>query len=611
MSNVNDYSSSSGVESHASNSSNLSSDHKSTMHLYLYRNEQQDNCGYDVPSFQSALQLLNHNDPNFKFVKILFNGDDHQENTALKSVDEVKSIGRAIAKSTTIENLKIEQICHQSIEFKDCNNILLLLEEMKGNRSLQHVELEALDLNKDEFHYSGLDENGGLATLDVGEKILNALKLFLENNPNLESFVMKYCQVHHDAVRRLMAALISRDSPLGSFAMDSCGIDDEGVKEMSSSLKDDPKMTTKKLSLNSNNEISDIGCYFLSKLIGNDECKLEEISLIGIESIGLTGIRSIVFAAADREVPLKKIDFPAVCSAETPDELQEFVEIFSVYPGFVPKCIEINFEHFEVSRDVLQALGNMLARRSSPIESLCFSLASIEHDGVLTFLRVFLENPIAIPKSISISNNLYTGENLGDLHLVLGRLLRSRLCSLEELTLSDNGQISDDEMIDIATSLDGNTTLKSLDIFDRISSARVVNSLSALLCDATTIMSTYNSNHTLEYLGIHVRDPKVSSYLELNGNVQDKGIVATAKIIEVHFARNFQLGNFDSMKSPLLAQIVSFVNRGFHVWNEAFNLESDGESEGGEEKEIANNNLTVNFLMVRNIPAFFDYTKPR
>lgn len=168
--------------------------------------------------------------------------------------------------------------------------------------------------------------------------------------------------------------------------------------------------------------------------------------------------------------------------------------------------------------------------------------------------------------------------------------------------------------------------------------------------------------------------------------------MAAAKIVDVHFVRNFHLDNFDMMKSGLLAQLVSFVNRGFRAWEEAFDeesneeeneeeaheyegneervewvkwededrigrqMESDEEERNEEEKDKvegveeeideseeeedeaekdeseedeevlneqdlngvrgdeekgANNCLTVHFLMVRNIPAFFDYVKPR
>ncbi len=131
---------------------------------------------------------------------------------------------------------------------------------------------------------------------------------------------------------------------------------------------------------------------------------------------------------------MNKIDIPTF-KAETSDQLHEFVDIFSAYPDFVPNYIKIDFRHFEVSRDVFHALGNMLAQRSSPIKSIYFDLSFIEHDGVLILLRAFLENPIATPKSIYITGDLVQGVSLGNLHLVLGPLLQSRLCSLEQLSL--------------------------------------------------------------------------------------------------------------------------------------------------------------------------------
>jgi len=506
MSDVDDPSSSSGEESHASDSSSYSNDRKVTMHLYLYQNEQQQPSRYhkyDGPSLQSALQLLNHDDPNFKFVKILISVDDHEENTALKSLDDVKSVGRAIAKSATVENLGIMGNHLRSNEFDDGSNILLFFKEMKGNRSIRHVELDVWDAELDVW-----------GAEDFGEEILRELEPFLENNPNLKSFDVQHCPIRHDAFCLLMVALINRDSPLGSIALTGCYLDNEAVKVFASSFKDNPKMTPKKISL-ACNYFSDIGYYFLSEVIGNDECKLEEISLIG-NDCGLTGIRSIVSAAAGREIPLKKIEYPTDCMADTPDQLQEFVEFYSAFPAFVPNCTQFYCGNFEVSRDALHALGNMLAKRSSPICALHFNVSSIERDGIVAFLRAFLENHIAIPNYIRIGGNSIRRVSVGDLHVVLGPLLQSCLCSLESLTLSAIGQISDNEMIHITSSLDGNTTLERLDIYDRIPSACVVDRLTSLLCDETTIMSTYNSNHTLNNLGRHMTDPKLCSYLELN-----------------------------------------------------------------------------------------------
>jgi len=173
------------------------------------------------------------------------------------------------------------------------------------------------------------------------------------------------------------------------------------------------------------------------------------------------------------------------------------------------------------------------------------------------------------------------------------------------LHLSGIGQISDDAMIYIASSLQGNLTLKGLRIHARGLTAGVLNPLSTLLCDTTTISSTYNSNHTLKCIKINDWiDETICSYLELNKKYPEKGLVATAKIIKYHFAHNFQLGNFESMEASLLAQIVSYVNRGFQVCDKAFFKERLGRNVNGDR---ANNNLIVNFLMVRYIPAFLNY----
>ncbi len=586
MPDVDSSSSSTGDESDASEISSVSSDDEVAIRFFLYDNKNEEPRGCSDFDVECALQLLDHNDPNFKFVKIEHGRYIGHERTPVLSPKDFERVGRAIAKNTCVENLKIVGMLYEwSRDFLD---LLRHLVKMKWNRSIRRVELEWINEGEDV------------------EKAVCILESILENNPNLKSCVLDCCPLPLDTVRRFMVALKTRGSPLDLLQITGCQIGDEAVKEMATSFKDNPEKTPKILSLDFN-DITDVGCIFLSELIGNYECKLEEISLRENSEIGLPGVLSIVSSAAARKDPLKKLDFSIGDIVKTDEHLRDFMEFFSAYPDLLPKDIEC-WNSYSVSRDFHQALGNILARRSSPLESITFYLSDNEPDVSPILLREFLENPIATAKKISYT--AFEQMRSGDLHLDLARLLRSRLCSLENLDIDDVGQISDDAMIHIITSLEGNRTLKRLSTYSETTSARVMACLMGLLCNRTTIMSTYNSNHTLIDLGHRFdaeRYPNLCSYLNINCKYSDKGQVATAKIIEVHFAHNFQLDNFDSMTSPVLAQVVSFVNRGFQVWNEAF----DVESEGGKGKDVTNNNLTVNFLMMRKIPTFFDYVKPR
>ncbi len=321
----------------------------------------------------------------------------------------------------------------------------------------------------------------------------------------------------------------------------------------------------------------------ISEIVSNDECKLEEISTNGFGGIGLPGIRSIVNASTCRKHPRKKFDFCVKDLLQTEDHLREFVEIFLAHPELVPQDFELYID-FEVSRGVLQSLGNMMALRKSPITKLCVDVTYTEIVGASILLQSFIANPIATPKNVTIKCLSSRRWDWGDLHLDLARLLRCRSCSLEDLHILGLS-MSDDVIIHIAASLERNTELLRLNALARNDfTTRATDRLTALLCDRANLKSTYNSNHTLMMVPFE-SDSKISSYLDVNRKYSDKRLVAVAKIIEVHFIRNFQIDNFKTMGASLLARIVSFINRNFNVWNESFNI---GSRVGKENDDGAN-----------------------
>ena len=117
--------------------------------------------------------------------------------------------------------------------------------------------------------------------------------------------------------------------------------------------------------------------------------------------------------------------------------------------------------------------------------------------------------------------------------------------SLETLDLDENN-INDDTLIDFTRALEHNKTLKSLflyqnpdDDWPRITE-RGWEALSNLLCNKSSIMSTYNSNHTLQDPGdyaypLDAISKDLVESLELNEN-KDKVEVARQKILRTHFS---------------------------------------------------------------------------
>jgi len=128
---------------------------------------------------------------------------------------------------------------------------------------------------------------------------------------------------------------------------------------------------------------------------------------------------------------------------------------------------------------------------------------------------------------------------------VLAAYLHSPNLALEDLHLDEN-RINDDTVLAFFTNaLAHNKTLKQLlfgECYDADEETSLITekaweAVSTVLCNKTSIMDTYNSNHTLydvfyDYDNDH---KEVNSYLDLNEN-KDKAEVARQKILQTHFS---------------------------------------------------------------------------
>ena len=88
--------------------------------------------------------------------------------------------------------------------------------------------------------------------------------------------------------------------------------------------------------------------------------------------------------------------------------------------------------------------------------------------------------------------------------------------------------------------------------------------VSTLLCNKTSIMDTYNSNHTLYdvFYGDDNDHKEVNSYLDLNEN-KDKAEVARQKILQTHFSSSItsKLQEFLDMELQVLPAAIAWIGR--------------------------------------------------
>lgn len=145
-------------------------------------------------------------------------------------------------------------------------------------------------------------------------------------------------------------------------------------------------------------------------------------------------------------------------------------------------------------------------------------------------------------------------------------LVRQPGCTLEELCI---GGISDDIMVAFAGALANNTSLKKLACDgDGTITSRGWDALSCLLCDTTSITSTFDSNHSLReiclstsFAGIPVGGG-VLPLLRMNESDEKWLAVARQKILVHHFPEGSgNICHFADMEMNCMPHAIEWIGR--------------------------------------------------
>ena len=116
--------------------------------------------------------------------------------------------------------------------------------------------------------------------------------------------------------------------------------------------------------------------------------------------------------------------------------------------------------------------------------------------------------------------------------------------------------------------------------------------ISRLLCNKTSIMDTYNSNHILQDIGCTPTIDLLKS-LALNMN-KDKSEVARQKILQTHFSNGDtpKMQEFLDMELQMMPAAIAWMGRPLPI--------------GWEGKQVSGLSLLYN--LTRRIPDLFDST---
>jgi hypothetical protein len=243
---------------------------------------------------------------------------------------------------------------------------------------------------------------------------------------------------------------------------------------------------------------------------------------------------------------------------------------------------EITLSECHVTVNELQLFASSIARREIPLKELVLdgNMVLDDDDGIIKpLVSAFKDNEGSFPKKFvanlcgRISSNVIEEDEVKS----IAHLLQVEKCTMEELVITGKNpfsiptQIDDEIAIMFANALVHNKTLYKLDVGNFDATTAVKDAFIDMVCNISTINSTYNSNHTLKEV---VSNPKTHwlasahkdnrsemwDYFNMNKN-SDKKSVARKKILLHHFSGQFDMKDFEAMSPHELFGSILFLDK--------------------------------------------------
>ena len=420
-------------------------------------------------------------------------------------IDLGESFHRLIPFLRNNDSLRHLNFCYFDIGLQCARNIALLLDQ---SSSLRRLDFEVIDFN------------------DEGvEKIAAALRL----QPRIEELSLSSNTIGRNGFVALGNALEGclslrkLDLTLSDNETDDEGlIDDEGLHAIAEGLKHCHNLTL--LNLYGDLMIAEEGSRSFSTLFQSDSCRLEVLDLnrMNIDDDGMA-----VLATGLASLPtLKRLNLRGTSIGD--QGLQDLAE----------GLVNCNLDGLDLSGNMLmelvsglRALGTLVRRRTS-IRSLRLSNCSIMDEGLQSFVEGMVNRCNLTELDLS-GNRLITANGLAS----LSSLLRTEHCSLCTLDIRGT-HLSDDDAAVLANGLIGNKLLRNLMFSVTRITTRGWAAFSRLLCDTSSVNSTYLSNHTLLHIGLYygnddVQPTEIVEYRKFN-KLSQTNAAAICKILRSH-----------------------------------------------------------------------------
>jgi hypothetical protein len=324
----------------------------------------------------------------------------------------------------------------------------------------------------------------------------------------------------------------------------------------------------------------------------------DKLGCIDLQCSRSWALNSLALAlSACKNTPLKRIN---LTNTEASDET--FARLFGSLSN-VHSLTELCIKETRLGREGGEGLAHLLQHSDSNLHRLVIYSAQLDDERL-----VCLGNALTVNKTLKYLDLDMEDSISVESWQTFSQCLRNPNSALETLKFRDNND-DDDVMSEIVAAivraLEGNSTLKTLDIaVDDCGGGPFIKEwvwelFDRVLCDKTSIAATYSSNHTLQEVNIlhYFRDFRDDfedddSDCEGMNNFRDslhvnttgnKSEVARQKILERHFTGGvtdnvqFARGNtdiaqvFSSAPDSVLVHAIEWIGRddlGYSVMND-------------------------------------------
>jgi hypothetical protein len=347
----------------------------------------------------------------------------------------------------------------------------------------------------------------------------------------------------------------------------------------------------KEFALNSTQQMTKNGWDTIFAALKRSACTLEKLKICMSQRMEDDVLSSISNALLDN-CTLKSLslrgDLEFIPSATVANSL----DLIQLLQNPVCALEILHLNSVGLNNDSIISLRNVIANNSRLVELRLSCNQDVTTDGWVNFLT-FPSNAKLEKLHLGYNDNindealdvfrvaLTNNRRLKDLHLcsfpnvttagwtAFSAVLRNPNSLLERLDLTPQGYIADfanNIAMSFADALTNNKRLRKLTIGR---STEIYTPFSHILCNSSSIMSTYNSNHILSELGLDhdgSRRPlpiDLASVLQMNRE-NNFSQAARLKIIKTHFSgSNINTAPFTVMELKVLPTAISWMGQDF------------------------------------------------